>query len=134
MKTKAIPAVLKVVTVEDSSIIVGRLKGMVSEVSGVEFLGNASTIPAALELIKITRPHVAILDINLQSRDRSNGIDLLMMIRPIYPEMKIIMLTNLTDTRYRIMCKDAGADYFFDKSNDFDKISDTLNALVSLND
>jgi DNA-binding response OmpR family regulator len=44
--------------------------------------------------------------------------------------MKIIMLTNLTDNRYRIMSRDAGADYFFDKSNDFDKIPDTLNQLI----
>jgi DNA-binding NarL/FixJ family response regulator len=134
MKTTKIASVLKVVTVEDSSVIVGRLKGMLSEVTGVEFLGNASTIPAALELIKISRPDVVILDINLQSEDRRNGIDLLTMIRPFYPALKVIMLTNLTDSRYRIMCQDAGADYFFDKSNDFDKITDTLNQLISLND
>jgi DNA-binding NarL/FixJ family response regulator len=130
METGFIPGVLKVVTVEDSSIIVGRLKAMLSEVSGVEFLGNASSIPAAVELIKITRPDVAILDINLHSADRKNGIDLVTMIRPFYTSMKIIMLTNLTDNRYRIMSRDAGADYFFDKSNDFDKIPDTLNQLI----
>jgi DNA-binding NarL/FixJ family response regulator len=134
MKTTAIASVLKVVTVEDSAVIVGRLKGMLCEVTGVEFMGNASTIPAALELISISRPHVLILDINLQSADRKNGIDLLTMIRPFYPEMKVIMLTNLTDNRYRIMCKDAGADYFFDKSNDFDKITDTLSQLIGLTD
>jgi DNA-binding NarL/FixJ family response regulator len=130
MKAREAKTILKVVIVQDSSIIVGRIKGMLSEVSGVEFAGNVSTIPAALELISVTRPDVIILDIHLQGWDQRNGIDLLVMIRPIYPAMKVIMLTNLADNRYRTMCQNAGADYFFDKSNDFDKIPDTLNKIL----
>jgi DNA-binding NarL/FixJ family response regulator len=132
MTTKAISAVLKIVTVEDSAIIVDRIAEMISDVPDVEFLGNAKSILAAIALIAECRPHVVILDINLGSVDGRNGIDLLMIIRKIYPEMKIIMLTNLADDGYRTLCRDHGADYFFDKSNDFDKIPDTLNQILSM--
>jgi DNA-binding NarL/FixJ family response regulator len=130
MRAREVPTILKVAIVEDSSIIVGRIKDMLSEVSGVEFAGNASTIPTAIALISASRPDVIILDIHLQGWDRRNGIELLAMIRPIYPALKVIMLTNLADNRYRTMCENAGADYFFDKSNDFDKIPDTLNKIL----
>src|SRR5688500_13329117 len=109
MTTKAIPAFLKIVTVEDSSIIVNRLESMLVDISGVEFIGNAGTIPEALVLMERGKPDVAILDIQLKSGD-GNGIDLLIHIRKIYPAMKTIMLTNLTEARYRTLCGEAGAD------------------------
>jgi DNA-binding NarL/FixJ family response regulator len=123
-------SILKIAIVEDSSIIVDRMKGMLFDISGVEFVGHADTLPATIELIKISRPDVVILDINLRSPDGKNGIDILSRIREVYPVIKVIMLTNLTDMRYRIMCKDLGADYFFDKSNDFDRIPDTLREII----
>lgn len=130
MTTTTVPTLLKIVTVEDSSLIVSRMKEMLDEISGVAFAGNAESIPVALELLETVNPDVLILDINLGSRDTKNGIDLLFDIRKIYPEMKIIMLTNLTDKRYRDLCEEGGADFFFDKSNDFDRIPDTLVGII----
>jgi DNA-binding NarL/FixJ family response regulator len=131
MAGKATSALLKIITVEDSSLIVARVRELLSYNSGVEFLGNATTVSTAVALIEERRPDVVILDINLGSTEGSNGIDLLGILRKAYPAMKIIMLTNLTDNRYRVLCRDGGADYFFDKSNDFDKIPDALNRIVN---
>jgi DNA-binding NarL/FixJ family response regulator len=131
MTTKAIPVILKIVTVEDSSIIVSRLKSMLSDIHGVAFIGNASTIPEALVLMKRGKPDVAILDIHLNGQD-GNGIDLLILIRKIYPVMKIIMLTNLTENLYRTACMELGADFFLDKSNDFEKIPDALAQIIRM--
>jgi DNA-binding NarL/FixJ family response regulator len=130
MTTKTISAALKVVTVEDCSLIVGRVVSLLGEINGVEFVDNAKTIAGALDLIKRTRPDVVILDINLSTQDGKNGINLLNIIRKIYPEMKIIMLTNFADMHYRLLCKEYGADYFLDKSNDFDKIPETLIEII----
>jgi DNA-binding NarL/FixJ family response regulator len=130
MQSKSITPVLKIVTVEDSALIVERVRGMLSEIDGVEFVANADTIAGALDLIKRTQPDVAILDINMGSHDSKNGINLLNIIRKIYPRMKIMMLTNFTDIHYRALCEDYGADYFLDKSNDFDKIPEILIAIL----
>ena len=117
---------LKIITVDDSPVIAKRLKELLDDVGGVELMGNAETIKTALEVIEQSQPHVVFLDINLAHDKPRNGIDLLNALRKMYPVMKIIMLTNLSDSRYREMCRSIGADYFFDKSDDFDRIPDTL--------
>ena len=126
-------SVLKIVTVDDSPIVAERLKEMLSEMDQVEFAGNACNTSLALELINQQNPNVIILDINLgDSMPSINGIDLLITLRRKYSKMKILMLTNLTERVYRDTCLFLGADYFFDKSNEFEKIPDTLNEILKI--
>jgi DNA-binding NarL/FixJ family response regulator len=97
---------------------------MLSEIDHVEFLGNARSASEALILIDEKKPNVVILDIHLgRNGIHGTGIHLLVVLRSQYPEMKIIMLTNLSDAAYRNTCIALGADHFFDKSNDFDRVS-----------
>ena len=126
MTAKVEPPVLKVVTVDDSPAIAQRLKSLLSDLAQVELLGNAEDIASALHVIHQGRPHVVFLDINLSHDKPRNGIDLLHVLRKAYPMMKLIMLTNMSEVRYREICKHHGADLFFDKSEDFDKIPETL--------
>ncbi|HYG18210.1 MAG TPA: response regulator transcription factor [Ohtaekwangia sp.] len=128
--TALLPTALKIAIVEDSAIIVDRLIVLLQDIAGVEFIGTAATLPAAVALLETTLPDALILDINLRTPDGRNGIDLLAMIRNVYPLMKIMMLTNLADLRYRALCQESGADYFFDKSHDFDKITETLHHII----
>ena len=127
MKYKVTISTLKVITVEDSLIVAERMKSMLVENRAIEFLGNATSTSEALGLIAERLPHVVILDIHLRGDvRRAGGIDLLVTIRKMYPTIKIIMLTSLTDEHYRNACLSLGADYFFDKSNEFDKVPDVL--------
>lgn len=123
MEGKAI-IYLKVVTVDDSTIIAERLKTILNQIDQVVYAGNATNFSTALALIEREQPCVVILDINLEA-DMPNlsGIDLLIMLRKKYIDMKIIMLTNLSDLQYRNKCLALGADFFLDKSNEFEKIS-----------
>lgn len=121
---------LKVITVDDSRIVSERLKALLSEIENVKFSGNAGNIRDALTLIDQEKPNVVILDILLEEDlPKANGMDLLITLRAKYPDMKIIMLTNLTEPQYSNTCFALGADYFFDKSNDFDKIAEALNEI-----
>ena len=121
---------LRIVTVDDSPIIAERVRDMLAELHNVEFLGNASTISKALNLIKQQEPNVVILDIHLEDDLlKANGINLLIILRKKYPGLKILILTNLADVQYRNRCIDFGADYFFDKSGDFDKVPEILKSL-----
>jgi DNA-binding NarL/FixJ family response regulator len=122
----SIPVTLKIVTVDDSPLIAERLKELIEELREVEFLGNTESIPAALEFIERKKPHVVFLDINLANDKPRNGMDLLNVLRKTYPVIKIIMLTNTSNEWHRQVCKSLGADYFFDKSEDLDKIPETL--------
>lgn len=124
--------IVKIAMVDDSLLIVGKIMEVVNEEEGVEFVGNAAAIPSALDLLRATRPDILILDISLGDAERKTGVDLLVMIRNVYPSMKILMLTNRVGDRYRRQCFDNGADYFFDKSNDFESVAEVLRQIVEL--
>src|SRR5687767_13476375 len=114
---------IRIITVDDSLIVAERLQSMLNEVESVEYLGNATSISGALQLIQQEEPNVVVLDIHLKEDVlAANGVHLLIQLRMKYPKMKIIMLTNLSAPQYRHTCMTLGADYFFDKTNDFEKI------------
>lgn len=122
---------VKIVTVDDSPIIAQRLQAMFGEMSCVEYVGNATSIAEALVLIDQTRPTVAILDIHLEADlPSANGMHLLVMLREKCARLKIIMLTNLTAPQYRSTCMCLGANYFFDKSNEFERIPEVVHQIM----
>ena len=122
---------LKIITVEDSPIVIDRVQSLLNEISSAEFKGNATNISSALNLIKVEQPDVVILDISLEEdKPRASGINLLIDIRKKYPDLIIIMFTNLSEPQYRNSCMALGANYFFDKSNEFEKITEVLEEVI----
>ena len=130
MGTQADPAVLKIMTVEDSKIIINRVEAIFAEVGGVRFVGNAASMRDALTLIEQQQPDVLFVDIRLGEKEEKSGIDLLPIVRKKYPTITVVMLTNLSGSRYRTLCEHEGADFFLDKSEDFDKIPETLDQII----
>ena len=121
---------LKILTVDDSAIVAERLREMFNEMPDVVYRGNATNIAGALHLVKKEMPHVIILDIHLESEmPTANGINLLVSLRKLYADLKIVMLTNLAEDQYRNTCLFLGADYFLDKSNEFEKIPHIIQEL-----
>jgi len=122
---------LKIITVEDSPIVIDRVQSLLNEISSAEFKGNATNISSALNLIKVEQPDVVILDISLEEdKPKASGINLLIDIRKKYPDLIIIMFTNLSEPQYRNSCMALGANYFFDKSNEFEKITEVLEEVI----
>lgn len=119
---------IRAVTVDDSQVMGERIEQMLADLSGVEFLGHAKSISTALHLIKKEKPGVVILDIHLKNEPK-NGIDLLATLKKRYPGLKIIMLTNLSQPQYKDTCLKLGADYFLDKTHEFERIPDILDQI-----
>ncbi len=109
----------KVFIVEDSVIIRGRIISMISTIKGVEICGVAGEPKEAINGIRESKPDSVILDLKLYG---GSGIDVLQKIKEEQPDTKVIVLTNYPEPQYMKKCMDLGADYFFDKSEDFDKI------------
>jgi DNA-binding NarL/FixJ family response regulator len=82
--------------------------------------GNGCRRPRAVQRLK---PDTVILDIRLPDQ---SGIELLKTFKEPYPEMTVIMLTNLDDARYRKQCRHLGADHFLNKTIEFEKIVETI--------
>jgi DNA-binding NarL/FixJ family response regulator len=107
---------MKIVIVDDSAVIRQRLVRLLSELYGVEVVGQADDVPVAKELVKKLKPDVAILDIRMPS---GSGADLLQELKQLKPSPTVIMLTNYPYPENRKKCMDLGADFFFDKSTEF---------------
>jgi DNA-binding NarL/FixJ family response regulator len=51
-----------------------------------------------------------------------SGIEVLRSLKKMTPAPAVIMLTNFAYEQYRKKCEAAGADFFLDKSTEFDQI------------
>jgi DNA-binding NarL/FixJ family response regulator len=118
---------MRVFIADDSEILRVRLIDMLSEIEGVEIIGQAQNSLDAIERINKLSPHVVILDIRMP---RTNGIEVLEAIKKDDESPKVIIFTNYPYPQYREKCMDLGADYFFDKSTEFEKLVDTVKYLT----
>ena len=118
---------MKVFIADDSDIVRERLKEMLSEISEVEIIGEAGDGEEAIKSILELHPDVVILDIRMPG---GNGIDVLQAIKRGDAAPTVIMLTNYPYPQYRKKCMDLGADYFFDKSNEFERVMEVIEQLI----
>lgn len=111
---------MKIFLVEDSDVILAHLRRIVSEIPGAEVIAEANSQDDAIAGIEASRPDVVILDLTLA---RGNGIEVLRRVRPRWPALRIIVLTNKSAPQYRNTCLALGADAFLDKSRDFEDLA-----------
>lgn len=116
---------LTIYIVEDSPPVRERLVESVRDIPNTRIVGEAAEIPEALEGVRASHPRVLILDIQLRG---GSGIRLLKQLRAAgvhRPELVIVVTNNPTED-YRTASRACGADHFFDKASEFDKVRDVL--------
>jgi YesN/AraC family two-component response regulator len=110
---------IKVFIVDDSLIVREHLVTMLDELAGIEIVGQAENVAEAIRGIHTLQPDVVILDIRMPG---GSGIDVLQNIKQDQTAPMVIILTNYPYPGYRQRCLNAGADFFLDKSTEFDQI------------
>ncbi len=120
---------MKVFLVDDSILIRQRLARMLSNVRGVEIVGEALGPRDAITAILETKPDVVILDIQLLN---GNGMQVLQNIKQEKPMTVVMVVTNFPEYRFKYL--KAGADFFFDKSTEFHRIPLTLATILNRTD
>lgn len=121
-------APITVFIVDKSSIIQERLRNMLVEIEGIDYVGYSQSVPHAIEAVSILHPDVVIHDVQLAD---GNGLDLLKAIKLTYPPPFVIILSNDAYPPYRKAYGGAGADFFLDKSTEFEQIPSVLVQLMS---
>ena len=114
---------MRVFIVDDSVLLREELTAMLSESEGVEIVGFAQDAPEALRTIPQARPDVVILDIRMPG---GSGYEVLTHLKKEKPSPVVIMFTNYGDGPVRKRCLKAGADFFLDKSTEFQKLGEIL--------
>lgn len=116
---------LTIYIVEDSPLVRDRLLEVVGEIPNSRVVGQAAAVNEALEGICHAQPRVLILDVQLRG---GSGIRLLKQMRAARidrPEL-VIVVTNYPSEDYRNASRECGADHFFDKASEFDKVREVL--------
>lgn len=121
---------LKILIVEDSVSIAGRLKSMLTDLQITENVEVVANLASARQVLSMSVPDVVILDIHLQGEEPGvTGMDLLKIVRSKNKNTTVMMFTNYSDKQYRERCMQLGADYFLDKSTDFDRVPEIIKML-----
>ncbi len=118
---------MHVFLVDDSVIIRERLKRMLAMVEDVEVIGEAGGVPEALDAILKQKPDVVLLDIPFPN---GSGLAMLQSLKRAKPAPAVIILTNDPYPPYRLKCLEAGADFVFVKSTEFDQVVPALKQLI----
>ena len=91
---------------------------LLQQIHGIEIVGEAIKVDEAMQSIEDLKPDIVILDIKMPG----NGINVLKMIKKKIFAPKVIIFTNYPYPEFRKKCFELGADYFFDKSFELEKL------------
>lgn len=105
---------VKLLIVDDSSAVYGRLLAMLGGVEHLTALSIARSLHEADEKIRDFCPDAAVLDIHLPD---GNGLDALRAIKCNCPNAEVFVFSNQVE--FRDKARQAGADGFYDKSLEF---------------
>ncbi|MBI2083822.1 MAG: response regulator transcription factor [Deltaproteobacteria bacterium] len=119
---------MRVFIADDSSLMRDLLKSIISTIPGCDLTGEAKDSKEALQWLLKQTCDVAILDICMPG---ASGILVLELVKKLQPDLIAMILTNYPEAPFRKRCLAAGADFFFDKSKDFQKVGETLQALIA---
>ena len=118
---------MKVFVAEYSKLVRERIISSFSGLEGIELTGEASDVPTAISNMLSAKPDVVILDIRMPG---GNGLDVLRRVKLEHNAPKVIVLTNYSLPEYKEAAMELGADYFFDKSTEFEKVRMVLKKLL----
>ena len=102
---------IKVLTVEDSTLIRLIINNTIRDMDGVELIGTAENGAVAIEKIKELKPDIVTLDVVMPVMD---GLETLKTLRK-FSDVPVIMLSGISDRRTTIEALENGAQDFLTK-------------------
>ncbi len=124
--------VLRLLIADDSPELRSRVAEALSERPGIKVVGESGDVLTTLQAIDRLKPDTVLLDLRMPG---GNGTEVLRQIGKSPDRPTFIVLTNYAEDQYRLTCQRLGADFFLDKSGDWDRLTDILarvrEALVS---
>lgn len=122
---------MRVLLADDSQLILDRLQEMLSDFKGAEVVAALKNGKDSLELIKSLNPDLVIIDINMP---KLTGLQVLEAIKKENSKAIFIILTFYASKYFREKAMILGADYFFSKVDEFEKVSTVVSSLLALED
>jgi len=118
--------IMKILVVDESAIVRERLRAMLSKIAEAQNISYAEDVPKAISSVQKLDLDVAILDIR---RPGGSRMDVLREINKNNQTPLVIVLTNCPYPQCRRKYREARADFFFDKSTEFDRVGEVSKQL-----
>jgi len=107
---------LKVVLIEDSSLLCQALGDVLDELSGVKVVGQAEDERSAIELLQRQQPHLAIVDLQLRSGSGLGVLRALSRDPDQFGSPRAVVFSSHGEASIRERCFALGVERFFDKA------------------
>jgi DNA-binding NarL/FixJ family response regulator len=111
---------MKLLIIDDSMPVRMRLIALLETTPGLE-ISEAANLGDSIQHLCRTELDAIVLDTQLA---RGKGFDLLSLVKHYFKSVTVLVSTNDTLARHR--CTVLGADYFFDKSFEFEQLVDKI--------
>lgn len=118
----------RILLVDDHPLVREGLANLINQQPDLEICGEAGNEPRALELIGTVLPHVAIVDITLET---GSGLELIKNIKALYPAVKTLVLSMHDEGLYAERALRAGARGYLMKREAAKKIIDGIRAVLA---
>ncbi len=126
MRNPETPRTVRVFLAEDSLPVRERIRGLIEESGTVRIVGEAGSIAASNLYLHSCPVDAVVLDLHLWDGD---GCAVLTEVKRTHPDCVVIVLTSFSEAVDRIRCLQLGADYFFDKAREFERVPEVLAGL-----
>jgi DNA-binding NarL/FixJ family response regulator len=120
------PTTTRILIADDHALFRHGLKAMFSSMPGCEVVGEAATGEEALEKVRKTHPHIALMDIQMPNM---NGIEATRRIIEAYPHTGVVMLTMFGDDDSVFAAMRAGAKGYVLKGADEEEVLKVVEAV-----
>ena len=114
---------MRVLVADDSPEVLERLVAQLRGVPGIEGVHAARDGEEALGMFSQLQPDAVVLDLRMP---KMSGLEVLKIVKTRRPATLVFILSNYAFSQYGEACLAANADFFFDKSREFEKVGETL--------
>lgn len=114
---------IKILIVDDHSLIRVGLKQVISDVDDIVVAGEAASGQEAYEQVMENNFDVVLLDINMPGE---NGVETLKRIKSKKPDIDVIMLSVYPEDQYAVRAIKAGASGYLTKDTDMSVMLDAI--------
>ena len=119
---------IKVLLVDDHPLVREGLVNLINQQADLQVCGEAGSEPEALELIRTAQPHVAIVDLSLES---GSGIELIKSIKALFPAVTVLVLSMHDESLYAERALRAGARGYVMKREAATKVIEAIRCVLA---
>jgi two-component system, NarL family, nitrate/nitrite response regulator NarL len=122
----ATPATIRLVIVDDHSLVRDGLRARLSVVPGLQVIGEAASGAEALLLADAEAPDLMLVDVGMRGM---NGIELATALRERHPRIRVLMLSMYDNREYVLSAIRAGARGYVLKESPTEEIIAAISAV-----